>query len=263
MANIAFNKPILEREWLRSDIITRSNYKTYTGTSGFAESKWPVYLTLDLQKEYEVETIRFLLWAKDSRIYKYRLLTSIDALNWAVYYDNSESGNSGWQEFSFQDKITARYIRIHFLWNSANVACHLVELQVYDERTESIDDNINNKRIILSKSDCFESEIGDGLPLTNKMNSLTNNLERILKENAIINPLPLQEIITNFRIQTYDIESLEKTIDSIRREIISPVKNELEEGKKLGQFSVWGFYVGFIGIIVSIFAILNGIFNWI
>lgn len=143
-----------------------------------------------------------------------------------------------------------------------NPGFHVVAMQVYDEDTENLNVDINNKRIILSKSDS-QKEIGDALPVTQKINNLINNLERILKENPIINPVPFQEILTSFKIQAYDIESLEKSMDSVRREIISPVKKELEEGKKLGKFSVWGFYVGFAGIIVSIFAILNAIFKWI
>jgi hypothetical protein len=263
MANIALQKPILENEWQRPEELTKNNYKTYTGSKGYAESKWPINLTLDLQNVYEIETIRFLLWAKDQRVYKYRLLTSIDSIIWNVHFDTSESGSSGWQEFCFQERLSMRYVRIHCLWNSMNVGFHIVEMQVFDENTENLEINVINKRIIRSKSDETISEIGDGLPLTQKIKNLTNSLERTLTENPIINPKPFEEIITNFRIQAYDIESLEKSLESIRREIINPVQDELKEGKRLGQFSVWGFYVGFIGIVVSIFAILNGIFKWI
>jgi hypothetical protein len=263
MANIALNKPILENEWRRPEEISKNNYNTYTGTSGFTESIWPINLTLDLQEVYEIETIRFLLWAKDQRIYKYRLLTSVDSITWDVHFDSSQGGSSGWQEFCFQKKISIRYIRIHCLWNSKNGAFHIVEMQVYDENTENLEITVINKRIIRTKPDGITREVGDGLPLTQKINNLTNSLERTLLESPLINPKPFQEIITNFRIQAYDIESLEKSLESIRREIINPVKNELEEGKRLGQFSVWGFYVGFVGIVVSIFAILNGIFKWI
>jgi hypothetical protein len=263
MANIALNKPILENEWLRPEELTKNNYKTYTGTKGFTEAIWPINLTLDLQEIYYIETIRFLLWAKDQRVYKYRLLTSIDSITWDVHFDSSQGGSNGWQEFCFQEKILIRYIRIQCLWNSSNAAFHIVEMQVYDEDTENLEITVINKRIIRSKQNGETREIGDGLPLTQKINNLTNSLERTLKENPLINPDPFQEIIKNFRIQAYDIESLEISLESIRREIINPVKNELEEGKRLGRFSVWGFYVGFAGIVVSIFAILNGIFKWI
>jgi len=263
MANIALKKTIIENNWKRAEEFTNGDYINYNGKQGFAHSSWPAYLTLDLQDVFDIETIRFLLWNKDTRIFKYRLLTSEDMTNWNVHFDTAESGYSGWQEFSFQDKIKARYIRIHCLWNSINAGFHIVQMQVYDDNTENINIIPTNKRLILSQPSNSINEIKDGLPMTQKMNNLTNSLERILSENMIINPAPFQEIITNFRLQAYDIESLEKSIDSIRREIISPVQKELQEGKKLGKFSVWGFYIGFAGIIVSIIAILNGIFKWI
>lgn len=263
MANIAFGKPIIEQDWKRPEELTNGNYKIYDGSIGYTHSSWPRNLTLDLKDVYDIETIRFLLWDKNNRVYKYRLLTSSDSITWNLHYDTYENSFKGWQEFSFSEKINARYIRIHCLWNSANVGFHIVEMQVYNEETENLNLNITNKKIIRSKTEDYQIEVGNSLPLTQQMNNLTNSLERILKENTIINPKPFQEIITNFRIQTFDIESLEKSIDSIRREIINPVKKELEDGKKLGRFSVWGFYIGFAGIIVSIFAILNGIFNWI
>jgi hypothetical protein len=149
------------------------------------------------------------------------------------------------------------------MWNSANGGFHVVQLQVFDKETEQLEIKVDNKRIISISVAENINEIGSGLPLTQQMNSLINSLEKILQDNQIINPEPFKKIIASFRIQAYDIEALEKSIDSIRREIINPVKKELDEGKRLGKFSVWGFYIGFVGIIVSIFAILNGIFKWI
>jgi len=262
MANLALGKKIIE-DWYSPEEVTNGNFQNFTGSKGFTSTHWPKNLTLDLENIYEIETIRFLLWNKDARMYKYRLLTSENAVDWIVHFDSHDGGYKGWQEFQFHEKLKMKYIRLHCMWNSMNGGFHIVELQAYDKDTEDINIILDNKRIISSKSNVIEIEHGSGLPLTEQMNSLTNTLEKILQDNQIINPGPFNKIIDSFRMQTNDIQALEKSIDSIRREIISPVKKELEEGKRLGKFSVWGFYVGFIGIIVSIFAILNGIFKWI
>lgn len=262
MANIALGKKIME-DWKAPNELTNGNYTNYTGKVGFTSSVWPKNLTLDLEDIYYIETIRFLLYDKDTRLYKYRILTSEDVTHWSVHYDTDDGGYRGWQEFTFQDKIKARYIRIHCMWNSQNNNFHIVELQVYDKDTEILNLNIANKRIISTKKITSSIEIGTGLPITRMMINLTNSLETILNEHQVINPKPFKEIINSLRIQVNDIESLENSVDSIRREIIDPVKQELEEGRELGKFSKWGFYVGFIAIIVSIFAILNGVFNWI
>lgn len=263
MSNIALNKPILESVWERPEELTNGNYNNYDKKFGYSYSKWPSYLTVDLQDIFKIETIRFLLWDGDQRVYKYRLLTSSDSINWTVHFDTSERGYQGWQEFYFPEKMEIRYIRIHCLWNSVNFAFHIVQLQAFDSETEELKKHITNKRIIVKKPENIENEINDGLPLTQKLNNQISSLERILNETSMINSESFQEFINNMRIQAYDIESLEKSIDSVRREIINPVKNELDKSSKLGRFSVLGFYVGFAGLVVSIFSILNLIFKWI
>jgi hypothetical protein len=52
-------------------------------------------------------------------------------------------------------------------------------------------------------------------------------------------------------------------MDSIRREIISPVRQELERSAKLGRFSVWGFWVGLIGGVLAIFSIALALVQWL
>lgn len=261
MANIALGKSIMEPAWERQEQLTDNNYSNYTGGSGFTKSNWPQTMTLDLGNVFDIDTIRFLLWDKDARVYKYRLLTSEDLITWQVHFETFETGYRSWQEFKFTGKIQARYIRLHCLWNSVNVEFHIVEMQVYDTEPDAIEINISNKRVISPKDSASQNEVGTGLPLTQRIKDLTNNLERIIDENSIINPTPFRSIINSFRLQVNDIETLEMSIDSIRREIIGPVQKELTESKKLGRFSVWGFYVGFASIIVSIFAILNGLFG--
>ena len=265
MGNIALGKKILEREnWIRPEELTNDNFRKYDGKKGYSYAQWPCNLTLDLGKVEDIETIRFLLYDEDDRSYKYRLLTSRNLNEWSVHYDSAEYNCKGWQEFNFQEKISTRYIRIHCLWNSKNRHFHIIELQAYDRDTENHNLTISNKTLLSLGTKVQPDEIGDGSPFTLKINDLIHGLEKIIQENSrIINPEPIQEIIINLRTQAHDVETLEKSLGSIRREIINPVKKELEAGRKIGRFSILGFYVGFAGIIISIFAILNGIFKWI
>lgn len=250
MANIALGKKILE-DWVRPEELTNGNYENYNSNVGFTHSPWPKYLTLDLEGIFEIETIRFLLWDKNSRFYKYRLLTSEDLNIWNVHFDSTDNGCRGWQEFFFEDKLKIRYIRLHCLFNSDNPQFHLVQLQAYDSETVPLLTPIDNKKTFFKKNSEEITEIGTGLPLTNKLKILINNLEQIIQVHKIINPEPIKNIIDGFNTQANDLEALEKSIDSIRREIINPVKQELATGNKLGKFSVWGFYVGIIALVVT------------
>lgn len=260
MGNIASGKKILEDYWVRPEELTNGNYLNYDGKNGYTYSRWPSYLTLDLNEPKEIETIRFLLYDQDNRLYKYRLLTSTDYKTWEVIFDTHNNGYKGWQEFIFPNKLLTKYIRLHCLWNSRNIHFHIIEMQVFDKETIDLGSIISNKIVITDNKKEFQKEIGVKLPLTEEMRILTKSLENIFINQPLLNSAPAQEIITKLELQANDIEKLEMSIDSIRREIINPVKVELEEGRKIGRFSVWGFYVGFAGIIISIFTIL---FNFI
>ena len=83
----------------------------------------------------------------------------------------------------------------------------------------------------------------------------------------------LKRISKNLRVQGVTVEQLdkairelsehyenaleiEKSIEAIKAEVISPVKRELEFNKASGKFSVFGFWVGAIGLLVSIITLL-------
>lgn len=109
-------------------------------------------------------------------------------------------------------------------------------------------------RTVLTES--LENEVGDGLPLQAKVRSIINGIEGLIEKNTeFINPQPFRLLISQLRNQVSDVASLERGMDSIRREIITPVRHELEHSAKLGRFSVWGFWVGLVGGVLAIFSL--------
>ena len=138
--NVAQNKKVEEEKVINSTQVTNGNVSCYTGNDGYAQFIWPGTITIDLEQVYDIKCIRFLLWdglgqpnpQRDNRIYKYRLLTSIDHHNWTVIFDTSEHGYNGWQVFNLISNIRCRYIRIYGLWNSANQDFHIVEIEAHD-----------------------------------------------------------------------------------------------------------------------------------
>jgi formylmethanofuran:tetrahydromethanopterin formyltransferase len=98
-------------------------------------------------------------------------------------------------------------------------------------------------------------EIGERSSLESKVNDIIQQLEQITKDYDILKPEPFDKLIAELREQIADVVSVEKNMNSIRREIISPVKNELERSSKLGKFSFWGFWIGIIGGILAIISL--------
>ena len=267
MPNVALKKPV-EEPIINSASATDGEVTEYTAFAGFAESAWPCLLTVDLGESYDLSCIRLLLWdglgkegkARANRIYKYRLLTSTDHQTWKVIFDSSNDGSNGWQVFNFSQPLNARYIRIHGLWNSANANFQVVQIEAHDTAPSELDAEIILQRTI--QTDSLEEEIGDGLPLQARVGGIINGIERLIEDNELLNPKPFRELISQLRVQVRDVGALERGMDSIRREIISPVRQELEHSAKLGRFSVWGFWVGLIGGVLAIISIVLALAQW-
>jgi hypothetical protein len=175
---------------------------------------------------------------RDNRIYRYRLLASPDHQIWKVIYDSSNEGGNGWQEFRFPNPLETRYVRVHGLSNSANSHFHVVQIEAYDDLPPDLEGEIVLARTVLTES--AENEIGDGLPLQAKVQSIINGIEGLIENNKVLlNPQPFRLLISQLSNQVSDVASLERGMASIRREIINPIHRELENSTKLGRFSAW------------------------
>lgn len=261
MANVAFGKPI-EEPVTNSSSATDGNATEYSSMKGFAEFSWPYMITIDLGALHALFCIRLLLWdglgagnkQRDNRIYTYRLLTSADHKTWKVIYDSLSSGGNGWQDFRFPNPLEARYVRVHGLSNSANDKFQVVQVEAHDAQPPDLDAEIVLARTMLTES--IQVEVGDGLPLQAKVQSIINRIESLIEKNKdLLNPQHFRLLISQLRNQVSDVASLERGMDSIRREIITPVHHELERSAKLGRFSVWGFWVGLVGGALAIISL--------
>jgi len=260
--NILVNKKFVEN-WIRPEILTNGDISSYSGSKGFSYTTWPDTLTFDLENIISIKCIRFLLWdnlgsnktVRTDRKYYYRLLTSIDGNNWNVHFDTGKDGINGWQQFKFEDSLEVRYIKIHALYNTGNGEFHIVEIQAFENTPPELEAEIIIDRHF-SNNNNNNNEIGDGLPITSKIKGIALRLKNIVKQNTLLNPEPFNKIIADLLMQSKDIKVIEGNIDSIKRVILDPVKKELRKSAKIGQYSVWGFVVGTIGIIVSIITLI-------
>jgi|GEM_PF-3594442 hypothetical protein len=257
MPNLALHKPV-EEEISNASAATDGEISNYTGDKGYAWFDWPGSLTIDLGGPQKLCCIRILLWdglgeggtSRNPRIYCYRLLASLDHNNWKVLFDTGRNGFNGWQVFNFQHGFEARYVRIHGLTNSANRFFHIVQVEAHDDDPPPLAVEVVLQRII--ETDSLQEESGDGLPLQSKVRSIINEIEHLVETTKYLNPQPLRELISQLRVQLTDVSSIERSMDSIRREITGPVNKELSKAAKLGKFSLWGFVVGIIGGILAI-----------
>jgi hypothetical protein len=255
--NVAKDKNIIEKSiWKNPEALTDGNTTQYSGTAGFSSTAYPAYCTLDLQSIYALKLIRFLLYDKDNRYYKFRLLTSTDGNSWQVHYDTAASGTKGWQNFEFPDKIQTRYIRIHCLWNSANSMFHIVQIEAFEDKIPMLAGQ--ESRIIKTASSTVE--ISDGLPISAKLLSIASAIKDMPKKSPGLDKDYFGQIAADLEMQIYDVEKIEKGMEAIKRQIVDPVNRELKTSNNIGRFSIG---LGLIGGLIGIFSLLNSIFKWV
>ena len=229
MANLALGKLPLVDSWTNAQEATNGTITGYTGDRGFAYSHFPSTYTLDLGDTHLVVIIRFLLWdnlgtpgtVRAKRSYKYSLSTSVDLKNWELHYETLDKGSNGWQLFAFKKPISARYVRLHCIHNTANSEFHIIEFEVHDSATiPSIApaEHRNVQTIVQSPVglDKIESEVGR--QLDNKLQSYTKEMDGVLKKA---------------REDSEAVDRLKKTISEKSEELTSVTRQLNLVGKSL------------------------------
>jgi len=91
------------------------------------------------------------------------------------------------------------------------------------------------------------------------ISELESKINELTKSGIQIEPL--NNSVKELKRHTENVEKIEDNIDAIKEEVIDKIKDELEYNKKAGSFSIWGFWIGIIALLVSIFTIGKGLFE--
>jgi hypothetical protein len=254
MKNLALGKIPFE-QWHTPEKATDGEFSIYNANSGYAKAHWPCYYTIDLGEEYDIETLQFLLYDKDDREHKYRLLSSINNHEWSVHYDTNNDGFNGWQYFRFEDKIKARYIKLHAIYGSKARSFHIIEFQVFDINPENQLIVFKNEHVLSCNNSAIPLENGDGIFISRKIFGLINELKKIVeKYKDQLNTDYLNGAITELSTRLSDVNKIEKEASSIRREIVNPISRRIDLSNILQWISI---VFGIVGIISFILQLCN------
>ena len=100
-------------------------------------------------------------------------------------------------------------------------------------------------------------EVGDGLPLETRVQNIIGEIgSSFKKEGQLLKSEPFNDLISQLRLQVRDVSAVERSIDSVRREIIKPVKEEIKKSTLISRWSVA------IGILFGLFGVASFIFNF-
>lgn len=252
MKNLAFGKIPFEL-WHTPEKATDDDFKNYNANSGYAKAHWPCYYTIDLMDIFEISTIQFLLYDKDDREHKYRLLTSIDNNQWCVHYDTGTNGFNGWQSFRFENKIKAKYVRLHAIYGSKVPSFHIIEFQIFDEKPDNSYIVLKNEKILTNDNPPTQIEIGDGTSISKKIFGLIHELQKIVeKYKDQLNTAYLNGAITELSTKLADVNKIEKEASSIRREIVNPISKIIKTSNILQWISIVFGLVGIFSFILQL-----------
>lgn len=170
-----------------------------------------------------------------------------------VHYDTYQDGLNGWQSFSFEEKITARYIRLHAINDSKARSFHIIEFQIFDFKPNNTDISITLDRTF-SKTDVSLKtiEIGDGTTISNKIHGLIKTIEKLNKKYSdSINTNILNQAKSELESRVFDIARIEKEASSIRREILHPISSRMRTSNILQYVSIVFGVIGIISFVLQ------------
>ena len=135
--NVAFNKPVTisieSEEGHPKELATDG---IVTEDSAWWGNPWPCSITVDLQEAISIDSIRPIFHWDNRRYYAYAIETSLDNANWQKVVDASQntltSTNRGILH-PLRQPVLARYVKLNVVKNSANIAAHVVEFEIYSK----------------------------------------------------------------------------------------------------------------------------------
>ena len=87
------------------------------------------------------------------------------------------------------------------------------------------------------------------------LNELEKSIENLQSQGISIESL--EKSFADLKKQTSNIAKVEENIEAIREEVIDRIKDELDQNKRAGKFSIFGFWIGAIALVLSIFSSIS------
>lgn len=100
-------------------------------------------------------------------------------------------------------------------------------------------------------------------PASGRYSALIEELETSAKtvRDRGVQIAALDNTIAELKRHTANIQALEERLGAVRDEVIAPIKKTLDENKRAGWFSIYGFWVGLLSIIISTGGVLYTVYT--
>jgi hypothetical protein len=99
-------------------------------TRQYTEADWPCEWIITFEKPYRLREIRFQLFDRDKRFYRYALETSPDGKRYVPLVDRREGKWFGWQRIQFPSR-PVKSVKLIGSYNSLTEGFHVFEFEAY------------------------------------------------------------------------------------------------------------------------------------
>jgi len=122
-------------------------------TGKYWEARWkpsPCWVEVDLGEIREINKIHlYMWWGGDNRYYQYYINVSCDRKRWKEIVDERENtvpSSAEGRIYTFTP-IKARFVRLTVTYNSANIAAHVREMEIYGNTILSSQSPLQNTSV--------------------------------------------------------------------------------------------------------------------
>ena len=138
LVSIALNKPATSQSSESSGAApAKANDSDGTNTSYWAAFPSPQWWKVDLGANYDVTSIFLRTYVDNTRYYQYNIQASVDDVTYTQIVSKTNTNIATDQGDGYVVSITARYLKVNMLYNSANVGVHIADFRVYGSLTGS------------------------------------------------------------------------------------------------------------------------------
>lgn len=176
MFNLALKKPVTANsyEYDSEPKYAVNGNRTVEGKYWGAQN--PCFLTVDLGDVYNVEKFNIVNFYGVDRYYQYEIYVSMDndSFEKVVEKKNTEISTAAGDTYEIEP-TPARYVKVRMTYNSANIAGHIVEFEVWGENPNA---STAEKKMLIKQLELKQKEI-DALRIS--YSGVVENLENVIK----------------------------------------------------------------------------------
>jgi len=109
----------------------RDDFSNYTGSTGFTYTpSVGQAIIIEFNALYYIDTVKLILWDKDTRTYRYKIEVSSDDIDYSCVVDMSNEDRHGLQEHRFDPRVV-KYIRIYNNLGGTSRVAHLCIVKLW------------------------------------------------------------------------------------------------------------------------------------